>query len=97
MADDRVDVVFGARIGELIAGVAEAKEAIEGLRAGDTRTSLLRSLRRRPRGLTACCDIMTRLRWGLYLLSVRGITVARPAKRVHPIQLITTVKLEPHA
>ena len=33
MADDRVDVVFGARVGELISGVAQSKEAIEGLRA----------------------------------------------------------------
>jgi hypothetical protein len=32
MAEDRVDVVFGARVGELPAGVAESKEAIEGLR-----------------------------------------------------------------
>jgi hypothetical protein len=28
VADDRIDVVFGARVGELIAGVHEAKEAI---------------------------------------------------------------------
>jgi hypothetical protein len=33
VADDRITVVFGAQVAELIAGVAEAKEAIEGLRA----------------------------------------------------------------
>jgi len=29
MSESRIDVIFGARIGEQIAGVAEAKEAIE--------------------------------------------------------------------
>jgi hypothetical protein len=32
MSGDRIDVIFGARVGELIAGVAEAKEAFEGQR-----------------------------------------------------------------
>jgi hypothetical protein len=33
VADDRVTVVFGAQVAELIAGVTEAKEAIESIAA----------------------------------------------------------------
>jgi hypothetical protein len=32
MADDRVDVIFGARVSELLSGIGEATEAIEGFR-----------------------------------------------------------------
>ena len=33
MADDRVSVIFGAQVGELLHGVDQVKSAIEGLRS----------------------------------------------------------------
>src|SRR5690349_919161 len=51
MSDERLTVVFGARVGELIAGVAKAKEAIEASKAAVSslagfKTALNRALRR---------------------------------------------------